>query len=117
MEPSKLKNYNFKKGKFIAPLNEFVSEMDENKSWMYGRMPEYLWIGMVLHHYGRKEGLNKLYHIVKYIGDNLPEMRTLRMSEILSLDVDKQKKLYEYMNLYIEEIALSPLTVIFTINI
>ena len=56
MEHTKLSSHKFKKGVFVSPLNEFINSSDKNKSWMYGRLPEYLWIALILNKYGRKEG-------------------------------------------------------------
>ena len=50
MRYSKLSDHLFKKGKFITPMNSFplMQELNDEKSWSYGRLPEYLWIGLVL---------------------------------------------------------------------
>ena len=55
MERSKLSDHVFKKGKFITPINAIpmMQELPDEKSWTYGRMPEYLWIGLILKKYGR----------------------------------------------------------------
>lgn len=59
---SKLSDHTFKKGKFITPINALplMHELEDEKSWTYGRMPEYLWIGLILKYYGRNEGLKNL---------------------------------------------------------
>ena len=43
MQKSKLSEHVFKKGKFITPFNSLpmMREMEDDKSWTYGRMPEY----------------------------------------------------------------------------
>lgn len=63
---SKLSDHKFKKGKFISPINSIpqMQELSDNQSWTYGRMPEYIWIGLMLRALGRDEGLNKLYRII-----------------------------------------------------
>ena len=67
MQKSKLPEHVFKKGKFITPFNSLpmMKEMEDEKSWTYGRMPEYLWMGMILKYYGREVGLEKLYFIIE----------------------------------------------------
>ena len=59
MRRSKLSDHTFQKGKFITPINAIplMHELEDEKSWTYGRMPEYLWIGLILKYYGRDEGL------------------------------------------------------------
>ena len=49
MNHSKLSDHLFKKGKFITPFHTLpnVEEYTDDKSWTYGRMPEYLWIGLL----------------------------------------------------------------------
>ena len=60
MQYTSLKSYKLKKGKFISPWNELATPMEDNKSWTYGRLPEYLWVGLVFYKYGRTEGLRRL---------------------------------------------------------
>ena len=57
MRRSKLAEHTFKKGKFLTPINSIpmMKEFEDEKSWTYGRMPEYLWIGMIFKHFGREE--------------------------------------------------------------
>ena len=66
MKHSKLSDHTFKKGKFITPINSLpmMQEFEDEKSWTYGRMPEYIWIGLILKYYGREEGLRKSYSII-----------------------------------------------------
>lgn len=42
MEPSKLKDHVFKKGKFTTPFNSIMTPLSDDDSWSYGRLPEYL---------------------------------------------------------------------------
>ena len=57
MRYSKLSDHKFKKGEFITPINSLpmMQEFEDEKSWTYGRMPEYLWIGLILKYFGREE--------------------------------------------------------------
>ena len=66
MRNTRLSNHTFKKGKFITPFHTIpmAQELEDEKSWTYGRMPEYLWIGMVLNYFGREDGLVKIYSII-----------------------------------------------------
>lgn len=60
MQYTSLKSYKLKKGKFVSPWNEMATPMEDNKSWTYGRLPEYLWVGLVFYKYGRTEGFERL---------------------------------------------------------
>lgn len=116
MKHSKLAEHTFKKGKFITPINSIptMQELSDEKSWTYGRMPEYLWIGLILKRFGREDGLNKLYGIMSMLHKLAPELYTARISQILKLNSAIQKRFYEFMiSIGIKEV-LAPLTVFLT---
>lgn len=116
MRHSKLADHTFKKGKFITPINSIpaMQELSDEKSWTYGRMPEYLWIGLILKQFGRENGLNKLYSIISVLHKLAPELYTARISQILELDTTIQKQFYEFMiSIGVKE-SLAPLTVFLT---
>ena len=96
---SKLSDHTFKKGKFITPLNTLpqAHELEDERSWTYGRMPEYLWIGLLLNYYGREEGLRKSCDIVFTLHKLAPELFSARLSQILKMDTDIQKRFYDYI--------------------
>ena len=54
-----------------------MRELEDEKSWAYGRMPEYLWIGLILKYYGRDEGLRKSYGIISALHKLTPVLNTL----------------------------------------
>jgi len=114
MKHSKLSEHKFKKGKFIAPFNEFMTPMSKNETWCFGRLPEYIWIGLIFNEYGRFNGLEKIYYIIKKL--NLIDSRIVapRLSEILSMNNDKQEEFYDYVLTIVDKKVLSPLTLIFT---
>lgn len=113
---SKLSDHILKKGKFITPINSIpqMQELSDEKSWTYGRMPEYIWIGLILRELGREEGLNKLYKIILELHKLVPELSTLRLSQILKLESNVQKKFYNFVASEIGQDVLAPLTVIAT---
>jgi len=116
MRHSKLSDYTFKKGKFITPINSLptMQEFEDEKSWTYGRMPEYLWIGLLLKYYGREEGLRKSYGIISSLHKLAPDLYTARLSQILKLDTDIQKSFYDYIVCMGVKEALAPLTIYLT---
>lgn len=113
---TKLSDHTFKKGKFITPINSLplIQEFEDEKSWTYGRMPEYLWIGLILKHYGRDEGLRKSYGIISTLHKLAPDLYTARLSQVLKLDTDIQKRFYDYIVCSGAKEALSPLTIFLT---
>ena len=114
MAHSTLSNHKFKKGKFITPWNEFMSEIGRENSWYYGRLPEYLWLSLIIDYYGRENGLKKCNLIIKKLRELAPEIFSPKFSRILKLDQDSQIELYKYILNTIDVSALNPLTVIFT---
>lgn len=116
MTPSKLKDYKLKKGKFISPLNEIMTSLEDDKSWTYGRLPEYLWIGLIMDYYGRDEGFKRMHDILVMTIKESIELKTLRISEIMKLDDVKKKSFFENVAKIIQNVALAPLTLVFTVS-
>lgn len=118
MEPSKLADHIFKKGKFITPINAIpmMVELPDEKSWTYGRMPEYLWMGLIFKKYGRTVGMQKLYEIISLLHRLAPNLQTARISQILALDEEVQALFYDGILLNISKETLAPLTVLFTVS-
>lgn len=53
-----------KTGILASPWNHSMREANINmglNSWSRDRLPEYLWLGLILVKYGRKEAFNKLF--------------------------------------------------------
>lgn len=113
---SKLSDHIFKKGKFITPINSLstLKEFEDEKSWAYGRMPEYLWIGLILKFYGREIGLRKSYDIISALHKLAPALYTARLSQIIKLETDIQKRFYDYVVCMGAKEALAPLTIYLT---
>lgn len=116
MNYSKLSDHIFQKGKFVTPFNTIpnVKEFEDEKSWAYGRMPEYLWIGLILECFEREEGFQKAYCIISMLHELAPSLNTARLSQILKLDADIQRSFYDYIVLLGVKDALAPLTIYLT---
>lgn len=108
--------HKLKKGKFITPINslEKLEILQDEKSWTYGRMPEYLWIGLILDFFGRQEGFEILGRAVSLLHNLAPDLNTVRMSQILKLDSEIQKRFYEQLKFVGAKEALAPLTIYLT---
>ena len=116
MQPSRLSSHELKKGRFITPFNMIGTSMSDEESWVYGRLPEYIWIGLIFDFYGRSEALYKLREILQLMKAQIPSLHTLRLSDIFLLDSIEQIRAYEIMLEFIDREVLSPLTVIFTLS-
>ncbi|SKA62821.1 hypothetical protein SAMN02745111_00707 [Eubacterium uniforme] len=109
----KLSSYEFKKGKFISPWNKWANELDENKSWTYGRLPEYIWIALIFKYYGRRVALDKLRAIIDSIS-NSTLLMYIRMSDFITANEDDKKKIYQILLDNVDSECLAPLTVVIT---
>ncbi len=111
MEHAKLSSYKFKKGKFISQWNEFISPVDDNKSWDYGRLPEYIWIALIFYKYGRQEGFKKLSAILHSLKDNT-SLTHIRMSDFLLASEAEKEIVFSTLLDNTELECLAPLTVV-----
>lgn len=116
MEHTKLSSHKFKKGVFVSPLNEFINSSDKNKSWMYGRLPEYLWIALILNKYGRKEGFKRLFSILQLVKEKT-SLDSVRMSDFLLADVAVKETIFSTILDCVDADCLTPLTVVISVNI
>ena len=59
---STIEQHKNNKGYYTTPLNSIpgMKPMNKYESWFSGRMPEYIWIAIILDFYGREEGLRKI---------------------------------------------------------
>lgn len=116
MRRIKLSDHVWKKGKLLTPIHALpmFQEFEDEKSWTYGRMPEYLWIGLLLKYHGREEGLRKAYGIISTLHKLAPDLYSARLSQILKLDENVQKQFFDYIVYTGSQKALSPLTIFLT---
>ena len=111
---SKLSDHEFKKGKFTTPINAALKDLLKENPWFQERLPEYLWIALILEYYGRKEGLKKCFTLINKISEYNTSNISIKFSDILNSPIDKQKELYNYFLEFIDKEVLCPLTAIFT---
>ena len=102
-----------KKGIVATPLNDGLGHLLKLTSWAKERMPEYLWLGLILRHYGRKEGFEKSLQILYEISKSIPSLSHPRLSIVLSLPANDQKKVYEIVCSVIDSSVMSPLTILY----
>lgn len=111
MEHTKLASYKFKSGKFISLWNEVMNPVKDNKSWTYGRMPEYLWIALIIDKYGRKDGFRRLNPILQTIKEKT-SLKFIRMSDFMLVDEKEKECIYSSFVENIDVECLAPLTVV-----
>lgn len=96
MTPSSLAEHKYEKGVYKTPMNSipFMTPMEKNETWIYGRMPEYIWISLILDTYGSQEGFRKLSIINQHIFGISKEVSLPQLSQILKLPYNKQERIY-----------------------
>lgn len=116
MEHSKLSDHKFSKGKFTTPFNEIVDEIEAENSWFYGRLPEYIWLIIIIDKYGHIEGLNICLKILHRLHEINPLLESIELSIILQMSENQQNDLFNYIKINTSNNIFESLTVIFTYN-
>ncbi|MCG8541084.1 MAG: hypothetical protein MJA82_14250, partial [Clostridia bacterium] len=114
MDKSKLSDHIFKKGKFTTPWNYALGKISQSQSWSLNRLPEYLWLALILNKYGRKNGLEKLYFILTELHSISSDVKYPTFSNILNLSEKAQLEFFRYLVKIAGENILNPLTLIYT---
>lgn len=108
---SKLNQHKYTKGLIQPPMNTLPNQ--QPVFWTNDRLPEYLWLGLILMNFKRKEGIEKNGRILKEISKINTFIDKPKFSIILSLDETEQEKIYEIICNEINPKILSPLTVLY----
>lgn len=97
MRKSKLSEHKQIKKLLVTPFNQTLGKMVTFKAWQF-RLPNLLWLAVIINKYGHIEGLAKCYHIIEFMEHSNIKINDLKISSILNLD-DKQKEiLFNYIN-------------------
>lgn len=108
---SDLKSHKYKKGLIQPPMNTL--ENNQPVSWTNDRLPEYLWLGLILMSYERTEGIEKAGKILKEISKRNDSIIKPKLSVILSLSDTEQEEIYKIISNEVDPKILAPLTVIY----
>lgn len=113
---STIEQHKNNKGYYTTPLNSIpgMKPMNKYESWFSGRMPEYIWISIILDYYGREEGLRKIACINNFIYQTAPEITLPRLSAFIKLPEDKQKQIYNYIKFITTDEIFAQLTLFLT---
>jgi len=82
--------------------------------WKDDRLPEYLWMGLILMKYPRTKGIERVGNILKAIATFNKTIIKPKLSIILSLSDAEQKSIYKIICNNIDSKILAPLTAIYT---
>lgn len=108
---SDLKSHKYKKGLIQPPMNTFGNQ--QPVSWTNDRLPEYLWLGLILMNLKRTEGIEKAGKILKEISHINKTIIKPKLSIILSLPETEQEEIYKVIYNNINPKYLAPLTAIY----
>ncbi|WP_418186387.1 DUF5677 domain-containing protein [Aliarcobacter lanthieri] len=108
---SKLHQHKYKKGLIQPPMNTLDNK--QPAFWTHDRLPEYLWLGLILMNGSRTQGMVKAGKILKKISTINKNIIKPKLSIILNLPNDEQEKIYQIICEEIKPSILSPLTVLF----
>ena len=108
---SDLKSHKHKKGLIQPPINTLPNQ--QPVSWTNDRLPEYLWLGLILMNFKRTEGIEKAGKILKEISQINQSIIKPKLSIILSLSETEQEKIYNIICKEINPKILAPLTAIY----
>lgn len=109
---SGLHDHKLQRGALVTPFNSAIKNVSLN-SWTKDRMPEYLWLGLILKEYGRELGFEIAGRILLDISKINESLLQPKLSEIFSLPEDQQKLIYEIITKNAEKEVLSPLTILY----
>ncbi|MBN2267217.1 MAG: hypothetical protein JW725_02645 [Candidatus Babeliaceae bacterium] len=105
--------HKIRKGSLVTPLNAASGDTLKLSYWAKERMPEYLWLGLILLRYGREAGIEKAGKILFEISRKVGDLLQPRMSRIFGLPDDEQKSVYEIICKHVEKDVLAPLTLLY----
>ncbi|SHL46318.1 hypothetical protein SAMN05720764_11478 [Fibrobacter sp. UWH5] len=110
-----LNGHEFRNGVFVTPMNDALGELLNPCSWFTERLPEYIWIGLILNSYdSRKEGLQKVMELLynlAFISDELPFPA---WSRIFELDKPLQDQFFQVIENLHHISVLSPLNLLYS---
>ncbi|MUL36586.1 DUF5677 domain-containing protein [Gloeocapsopsis dulcis] len=102
-----------RQGRVISPINDSLGDQLRLSSWAKERMPEYLWLGLILMEYRREEGFQKAGAILNNISTQIQNLSKPKLSQILELPYDEQASVFQIILEQVEPFVLSPLTVLY----
>ena len=114
MKHTKLSEHKFKKGKFITPWNDAFGDLFRENSWFQNRLPEYLWIALIIKEYGREKGLDRCLYLVHELSKINSDLVVPSFSQITKMSDKEQESFFQCMSRVIDKSTLAPLTAIFT---
>ena len=112
MRNTKLSELAQRKGKLLSPLVDKLGDALTPTSWSLNRLPEYLWLALILDSQGRADGISCCVRIINKIRAFDPDFDSVKLSFILSKDDGYKSEVFDIITSEVDPIVLAPLTAV-----
>ena len=110
MRNTKLSELARRKGKLLSPWVDQLGDVLTPTSWSIDRLPEYLWLALILDNYCRIDGFNHCISIIKKIQAIDQNFDSAKLSYILSKDDSSRNEIFDIIISEVGATVLAPLT-------
>lgn len=97
MKKSTLKQHTQNKKILVTPFNMYLGGHVTFKKWQ-SRLPNLLWIALIIKRYGHVNGLEKCYRIIEFMEKSNINVNDLYITTILNLKDTQKSMLFDYIN-------------------
>lgn len=115
MQPE-LAGHKWDRGLFQSRWNEIARPLEDEKSWAYGQLPEYIWLGLIIYKLGREQGIKTAIQLLKYLKELNPKIESCKFSTLLTQEEEVQKNIFNHIKLLVGNDVLESLTLVFDIH-
>lgn len=112
MRNTKLSELAQRKGKLLSPMVDKLGDVLTLTSWSLDRLPEYIWLALILDNHGRTDGISCCVRIINKIRAFDSDFVSVKMSYILSKDDGFKSVIFDIIKSEIDPIVLAPLTAV-----
>lgn len=101
-----------RKGKLISPWVDQLGDVLILTSWSLERLPEYIWMALILDNKGRSDGIGCCIRIFNKIRAWDSNIASAKLSCFLMLEDSEQRDLFEIIKSEVDSSVLAPLTAV-----
>ena len=112
MRNSKLSELAKRKGRLISPWVDHLGDKLALSSWSLERLPEYIWMALILDDKGRADGIDCCIRIIKKIRACDPNFDSAKLSYFLMKNNNEQDRVFDIIVTEIAPEVLAPLTAV-----
>ena len=112
MKKTTLSELKKRNGKLLSPWVDQLGDVLSLTSWSIDRLPEYIWMALILEDLGRVNGISCCIRIFNKMRLWNPEYDTAKMSIFLAINEAEQDALYDIIKSEANPEILAPLTAV-----